>query len=74
MYFRKDNVTLVKGSNPLNAVLQHMFSQITVKLDATNVSPEMEFSLLRQQLLVDIVLQIIVLIYLTVQLLIPLQI
>ncbi|CAI9675826.1 MULTISPECIES: fimbrillin family protein [Elizabethkingia] len=39
MYFRKDNVTLVKGSNPLNAVLQHMFSQITVKLDATNVSP-----------------------------------
>ncbi|AKH93883.1 fimbrillin family protein [Elizabethkingia anophelis] len=39
MYFRKDNVTLLKGSNPLNAVLQHMFSQITVKLDATNVSP-----------------------------------
>ncbi|MDV3753097.1 hypothetical protein [Elizabethkingia anophelis] len=39
MYFRKDNVMLVKGSNPLNAVLQHMFSQITVKLDATNVSP-----------------------------------
>lgn len=39
MYFRKDNVTLVKGSNPLNAVLQHMFSQITVKLDAMNVSP-----------------------------------
>lgn len=39
MYFRKDNVTLVRGDNPLSAVLQHMFSQVTVKLDATNVSP-----------------------------------
>ncbi|MBO9573907.1 MAG: hypothetical protein J7497_17095, partial [Chitinophagaceae bacterium] len=39
MYFRKDNVTLVKGTNPLNAILQHMFSQVTVKIDASGVSP-----------------------------------
>ncbi|WP_407480804.1 hypothetical protein [Elizabethkingia meningoseptica] len=38
MYFRRDNMPLIKGDNNLNILLTHMFSQVTTKLDATAVA------------------------------------